>query len=171
MSWGQPIAWLMILAVGCSSTAPAATARTIPEPIYTQELPEEPERAPADRRISVAVHQCIVEGTEDAETPTVVGPGIMLSQEMAVAAGRLRVFYDELRGLCQVDLRTMDRERAIYERNLQLADEEIQRQTERAERSWLEQNAGVLGVVGGILIGVAVSVGILAAMDGVSGAI
>ena len=157
-----------MLAVGCSSAAPAATARTVPEPIYAQELPAEPERAPVDRRIAVPVSQCSVEGDEPGQ---VAGPGVMLSQEMAVAAGRLRVAYDEMRGLYLVDLRTMDRERAIYERQLQLADEEIQRQSTRAERSWLEQNGGVLGLVGGILIGVAVSVGIVAAMDGVTGAI
>lgn len=171
MRRGQLIAWLLMLVAGCSSAAPAATARTLPEPIYTQELPDEPERAPASRRIAVAVEQCTVDGTGGDESPTLVGPGIMLSQEMAVAAGRLRVSYDELRGLYQVDLRTMDREREIYERNLQLSDDEIQRQIQRAERSWLEQNAGVLGLVGGILIGVAVSIGILAAMNGVTGAI
>lgn len=95
--------------------------------------------------------------------PVQTGPGVFLSTEMAIRAARLRVAYDELRGLYQVDLRTMDRERDVYESHLRLASAEITRLRGVAQRSWFEQNAGLLGLLGGVIVGVAVVLGVLAA--------
>jgi len=96
-----------------------------------------------------------------------VGPGIMLSPEMAAHAARVRVKYDELRSMYTVDLRTEMRERQIYQRELDMADDEADRLRQEAHRSWWERNSGVLGLAAGIIVGAGLTIGVLAATDGV----
>jgi hypothetical protein len=55
----------------------------------------------------------------------------------------------------------------IYERALGEADAEILRQHQIAQRSWWERHGGTVGLVGGIVLGVAATVGVLAATEGV----
>lgn len=94
-----------------------------------------------------------------------VGAGILFDTETAVYVGRLRLGYDELRSLYLIDLRTWGRERTVYERLLTLADDEILRLHGIAERSWLEDNGGILGLVVGIVVGMGATIGIAAALD------
>ena len=53
----------------------------------------------------------------------------------------------------------------MYERHLSLADDEILTWRQRAERSWLERNGGILGLVVGIVVGMGATIGIAAALD------
>ena len=80
-------------------------------------------------------------------------------------AARTKVAYDEIRGLYEVDLRTMDRERGVYERHLKVADDEIAEWRIKARRSWWELNKGTVGLVLGVVTGAALTVGIAAAVD------
>lgn len=155
MRW--PVVILLTVAVGCASTPQPVAQRTLPDPTFESEIPPEPER-PA--RISTTpVEQCQV---DDGGT---TGPGVLFDMDSAAYVGRLRIGYDELRRLYIIDSRTRERERQIYERALSNADEEIQRQAQRAERTWWEQHGGVVGLVSGIVVGVAATIGVLAATE------
>lgn len=160
------LAIMALVALGCGSQATQASQRTLPE-LRFSEMPEEVER-PAGGVQTVAVDQCLVGEGEDAQE---TGPGILFSTETATYVGRLRVAYDEVRGLYLVDQRTWARMREVYQHHLDLSDDEIRRANERAERSWIEQHDGLLGLFGGVLLGAALAVGIAAAFDGVIGGI
>lgn len=154
---------ILCFGVACGGALPTESSEhTLPDPIFTQELPELPAEVPPDKRLAVAVSECTVEGSDPPEkTP----PGILMSQAMAMRSARLKVAYDEMRGLYEVDLRTMDREREVYERHLKAADDEIVEWRVKARRSWWEKNKGTVGLVLGVITGAALTVGIAAAVD------
>jgi len=154
---------IVCFAAACGgATHTENTERTLPEPIFTRELPAPPKEVPLDKRLVVAVSECTVEGSEPvAKTP----PGILMNQAMAMRAARLKVAYDELRGMYEVDLSIMDREREIYERHLKAADDEIVEWRTKARRSWWERNKGTVGLVLGVMTGAALTIGIAAAID------
>jgi len=157
---------IVVFLAGCAATTAEETVeRTIPEPLFAQELPDLPEKVPPDKRMSVAATGCVVEGSDP---PQKLPPGILMSYEMGLGVSRTKVAYDELRSLYKTDLATMDRERQIYQRHLEAADEEANRWRERSKRTWLERNGGALGVAVGIVIGAAFTVGIVAAVEGVT---
>lgn len=163
------VAILLVLLVGCGASAVQQLEEsTLPDPIFTAELPDPPEDVPADRRVVLPVSKCVVEGSEPPEeTP----PGIYMTQEFAARAGRTKVAYDELRGLYEVDLRTMDREREIYQKQLDLADQEVARLREQARRSWWEQHGAQVMLGVGVALGAAFAIGMAAALDGVTDAV
>ena len=155
------LAILFFLSCG-STTTEEIVWRTLPDPLFLDELPDPPAEVPPDKRMVLSVSECIVEGSDP---PSKTAPGILMSQEMAMRAARLKVSYDEMRGLYKVDLATMDRERGIYERHLKAADDEIIEWRERSRRSWWEKNRGLVGLVGGVVVGAAMTIGIAAAID------
>jgi hypothetical protein len=155
---------LAFVVVGCGSQATAASSRTLPDPVVEAEMPEEVERPEGGVRTQ-AVDSCLVGEGEDAQE---TGPGILFDQDSAMYVARLRVGYDEVRGLYDVDQRTWARERQVYQRHLELGDEEIERANERAERSWWEKHGDEVGLITGFVVGVAVTVGITAAIDKVT---
>lgn len=154
---------LVLLLACCGAPAQQASEETTPlEPMFTTKLPDPPAEVPPDKRLAVPVSECVVEGTEPPEkTP----PGILLSTEMAMRAGRLKVAYDEMRGLYEVDLRTMDRERQVYVKQLDLADQEIARLREEARRSWWETHGAKVMLAVGVVTGAALTIGVAAALD------
>lgn len=152
------LAAVVFLLVGCGAQATQRAERTLPPPLVADELPAEVER-PTGGVDTRPVQQCTDEDGE--ETP----PGVLLSADTAAYVGRLRIGYDELRQLYAVDLRTWGREREVYQRHLSLADDEIDRANERAERSWWEQHGDEVGLVGGFILGVVITVGVVAAVD------
>jgi len=141
---------------GCGAAAlPEATSRMMPEPVAFAELPEDPTRE------EIAPEDDWVAPVEDAEVaPGDRRSGILLSDARAARAARLRIAYDELRGLYQIDLRTWARERAVYERYLQLADEEITTWRTRAQRTWWEENGDEFSLFLGLGIGIVLSVAV-----------
>ncbi|MBN8609636.1 MAG: hypothetical protein J0L92_03580 [Deltaproteobacteria bacterium] len=149
------IALIGSLLVGCVPTvAPAAVDHTMPEPLVATELPDEPEDIAPEERWTFAV-----DGVEVA--PGDVRDGILFSDAMAMRAAQLRIGYDELRALYTIDLRTWGRERSIYERMLQLADEEVTELRRRAERTWWELNGDEVGLVLGLVLGAIVGIAAL----------
>ena len=91
--------------------------------------------------------------------------GVLLSPEKAGRAARYVVRYNELRQLYEIDLRTWGRERTIYERHLEASEAETERQRKAAERSWFEKHAPEFAVSIGLVVGSAVTLGILAAVQ------
>lgn len=151
------------LCVGCATTKSAAPKRTLPEPLAAAKLPERPDAKAippsADWAIPVAEGEVVPAGRS----------GILLSQEKATRAARYLIGYNELRALYEVDLRTWGRERQVYERYVQLAQDEADRQAKLAERSWWERHSPEIALGLGVVVGAAVTVGIVAAVEEVSG--
>lgn len=160
---------LLVLLVGCGAPVAQQPDETIlPDPMFMTELPDPPEDVAPDKRIVLPVSECSVEGTDPPEkTP----PGIYMTQEMATRTGRTKVAYDELRGMYEVDLRTMDRERDVYQKQLDLADQEVARLREQARRTWWEKNRGWVGLGIGLAVGAGLAIGMAAALDGVTDAV
>jgi hypothetical protein len=147
---------LVSFPAACSTTtAPPATRRTTPEQLAARELPPSPdaEAIPPEHDWAVAV-----QGVQVA--PGDRRDGILLSFEKAQRAARLRIAYDELRALYSIDLRTWAREREVYERYLQLADDEIGAWRLRAQRSWWEENGDEFGLFLGLGLGIVLSVAV-----------
>lgn len=164
------IAVLLVLLVGCGAPATQqADESTLPEPLFTTELPDPPEDVPTSKRIVLPVSKCEVENPDPTAPVEETPPGIYMTKEMAARAGRTKVYADELRGLYEVDLRTMEREREVYQKQLDLADQEVASWREKARRSWLERNRGWVGLGVGLVVGAGLAVGIAAAFDGTLG--
>lgn len=165
MRW---VALLLLLSLGCGAPVQQhpVDSSDLVEPLFTTTLPDPPDEVPEEERFVVGVSHCFTEG-EGAETP----PGIYMTEAMAQRAGRLRVAYDEIRGLYEVDLRTMGREREVYQRQLDLAEDEVAQWRERAHRGWFERNRGWLGLGIGLVVGAGLAVGMAAALDEALGAV
>lgn len=159
-----------VFAVACSAPQTPQEERTLPEPLFARELPEAPAEVAASKRIVEPVKTCEVEVVEGEEWRA-VGPGVFMSFEMAKRAADTKIAYDEMRDLYEVDLRTMEREREVYQRQLDLADQEVARQRERARRTWWERNRGWVGLGVGLVVGAGLAIGMAAALDGVTDAV
>ena len=163
------VALTLVLLAGCGAPATQqAEESTLPDPLFARELPDPPADVPADKRIVLPVSECVVEGSEP---PQKTPPGIYMTQELATRTGRTKVAYDELRGLYEVDLRTMDREREVYQKQLDMADQEIARLRESARRSWWEQHGSQVMLGVGVALGAVFAIGMAAALDGVTDAV
>lgn len=159
------------ICLGCSASAPQAKQRTLPEPLVAAKLPPSPKdeaKVPPSADWAAGVDGYWV-ARPDGTREDVDRPGICMSMEKATRAAHYVIGYDELRALYEVDLRTWGRERKVYERYVQLAQDEADRQTKLAERSWWERNSPGLALGFGIVVGAAVTVGIAAAIEEVSG--
>lgn len=148
---------LVMLTLGCAPTIAPAAERTLPGSLVATELPAELEDVPPGERWAVPA-----EGVEVA--PGDVRDGVLFSDAMALRAARLRVEYERIRGLYQIDLRTWAREREVYERMLGLADEEIATWRGRADRSWWEVHGPETAFVLGTVLGIGASIGVGAVM-------
>jgi hypothetical protein len=157
----------LLLACGCATTKAAEPEkRTLPPPLVAAKLPERPDATPipaaADWAVPCAGH--LLE--KDGQEPELVKkPGICMSFEKGVRAGRYVVDYNELRQLYVIDLGTWGRERQIYEAHLVASEKETERWREKSRRSWLEQNDGQLGLLGGMILGAGVTIAITAAVN------
>lgn len=175
MAWCYSILVMRILVfllafciVGCGASQQEADEPTSSqlEPIITTELPDPIPEVPASKRVVEAAKTCEVEAVEGAEWRT-VGPGIFMSYEMSKRAAQLRIDYDEIRGSYEVDIRTVNRAQAIYQKQLDAADADVVRLRKAARRSWWELNRGLVGLAVGVVVGAGLAVGILAATEGV----
>lgn len=157
--------------MGCSTASPPqAEKRTLPEPLVAAELPPHPkdEKAITPAADWAAACDGYYVESEDGSKELTPRPGICMSAEKATRAARYVIRYDELRGLYIIDLRTWGREREIYEAHLDLAQDEVDAWKKKAERSWLERNAGPVGLTVGIVLGVAAAAAGTAAIKAVA---
>lgn len=150
-----------LLLVACSTTKVAAPEkRTLPSPMVAAKLPARPDAeavpAAANWVVPIEVGEVVPEGRA----------GILMSQEKAMRAARYLVAYDELRQLYEVDLNTWGREREIYERHLIASEAETARAWKAADRSWWEENAPHIAMIGGFVVGAVLTVSIVAAVHG-----
>ena len=143
---------LVLVGCGVSGVAPAAT-RTLPETVVFSEMPEDitHEAIPPSEDWVVPAEDVTVQ-------PGDVRSGVLLSGARAARAARLRIAYDELRQLYLIDLRTWSRERAVYERYLEISAEETATWRIRAQRDWWETNGDEVSLFLGLGLGIVLSV-------------
>lgn len=156
----------LLFGCGASSLEGVPVEEPYIEAVFSLELPDPPVGIAQSDRVVLPVSKCEVEDSEQL-TP----PGIYMTSEMAALAGRTKIAYDEMRGLYDVDLRTMERERMVYQKQLDLADRETARLRELTKRSWWERNRGWVGLSIGLAVGAGVAIGMAAALDGVTDAV
>lgn len=139
---------LLTLAVGCATTAqPRKIERTLPAPLVAADLPPHPKdeiQLPPSNDWAYAYERGNVYEVD----------GILISEGKARRAALYVTRYEEMRRLYEIDLNTWGREREIYEEHIVLAQDEAEEWRERAKRSWWEKNAGPIGLVTGVLLGI-----------------
>jgi hypothetical protein len=170
--WSSDIGVLLVLVpllMSCGGANHEQIARdraVVPQEAVV--LPPLPEDVPAARRVSVAVVECQAD-VPAGVPPQKVGPGIMLSTDMAARAARVKIAYDEMRALYEIELRAREREREAYQRIVEAADEEADLWRERSERTWFERHGWWLGMGAGVIVGAGTAIGIAAALDSALG--
>jgi hypothetical protein len=162
---------LCILLIGvflCVSCAVHQTPEIIDpsEPLVMnfEKEPPPPVRRSSKNSVAYPVSECIVEGTNKK-----VGPGIIISQDMARDIAIERVDHEKLRDVYILDQKIMNNERLVYQRLMQDADEEIDDLREKTRRSWFEKHGAKVTLVIGFVTGAALTVGIAAALDAALG--
>lgn len=160
----------LVLCLGCSATStPQTDKRTLPDPLVAANLPERPDSKPIPPTADWAAGVSGYYTQKDGEEPRMVDrPGVCMSLEKAGRSARYVIGYNELRGLYEVDIRTWDRERTIYDRHLGDADKEVERQAKLAERSWFERHGFDVGLGVGVVVGVVAATAAAAALNKVT---
>lgn len=138
---------LMFVTAGCTQAADAGKRK----PIYqdTPGLTELPERIPVkkwDKGTIVAVEQ----GTQ------VPFSGILMIEPRAVEAGEVRIAYDKLYAIADINRKLTVAVVKVADRQLEDADKQID-QLRAKNNSWWTRNSLSIGVVGGFVIGVSLT--------------
>jgi hypothetical protein len=156
---------VVVFLVACGGFKP--TVPTVPDDVRKRvelrELPEDPAEItlpdglpPGDWVVAYESKLCEMVGCHDKD-------GLVVSEERAWRDAMYRIKYRELRRFYRADQTVWDVHRELYETRLMLADQEIQ----RLQPSWWDKNKLQFGVVGGLIMGIATSVAILAVTDDV----
>ena len=87
--------------------------------------------------------------------------GIAVSEERAYRDALYRTRYKELRTTCEADRQVFGVHRELYEERLKLADQALQ----DAVPGWWDRHKFQVGTVGGIILGAAATIAILAVTD------
>ena len=152
----QVLSILMVFAIGCGSTAPVVVQYSgVPERQHVEkkELPEPPDAKP-------------IPAEEDWVKPLPAGKaydkdGVLISPAKAARAKQWQLGYKSLRDLYEIDRQIWEQQRIVYDERLGQANKEI----ERLSPSWWSDNKGTVGLVTGIVLGVATTIGIVYAVD------
>jgi len=148
---------------------------TVPDSVIkrveSRELPPDPAVEPIPDNIPkgdwvapIEKGECLdASGTPEtgAPSPCPVESGIVISEERAYRAALYRIRYRELRKTYESDRMVWSAHRELYEERLKLAGQAI----EDLQPSWFDNNKFPLGVVGGVVLGIATSVAILSVTD------
>lgn len=128
-----------------------------PDP-KTEKLPEDSDIPPGDWVVSLEKGSCVNEdGVMVNDYPCPELSGILSSEERAYRNGLFRLRYKELRANYQADKELWKVHRELYETRLNLAAQAI----EDLQPSWWDRNKLQIGVVGGIVLGMASSVAVV----------
>lgn len=101
------------------------------------------------------------ETVAEASAPCPLRSGIAISEERAYRDALYRTRYKELRTTCEADRQVMGAHRELYEGRLKLADQAIQ----DLQPGWWDRHKFQIGTVGGIILGAAATIAILAVTD------
>lgn len=156
---------LMVVCAGCATlqTVPP----TVPEWKHAEDEPLPPDPGAADVNspdgewvLPMDEQECITKDgklTADAPKPCPGKGGILMSEAKALRFKLYQLGYQQLRVNYVADRRVWTAQRLLYEARLKDAGEALQ----KAQLTWFERHAFQLGILGGALIGAAMSIGIV----------
>jgi hypothetical protein len=164
---------LAIVCFGCAG--PRFQVPTVPDSVIkrveARELPPDPAVEPIPDNIPsgdwvspIEKGECLDEsGTPEdgAPNPCPVESGLVISEERAYRSALYRIRYRELRKTYESDRMVWSAHRELYEERLKLAGQAI----EDLQPNWWDRNKLPMGVVGGVVLGIATSVAILSVTD------
>lgn len=153
----RPLVLLLPLFLACASTLP--TPPTVAEAKRVEVAPLPPD--PQEDKLDAAIPKGEWVEPQEASSCTPGCPaksGILVSEERAVRDGLYRIRYRELRTNYTADRKVWAAHRELYEKRLQLADQAIQ----KLQPTWWERHKLQLGVVGGFVLGSALTIAIFA---------
>lgn len=164
---------LALVLMGCAG--PRFQVPTVPDSVIKRveerELAPDPAVEPIPDNIpkgdwvtSIEKGECLdTSGTPElgAPSPCPVESGIIISEERAYRAALYRIRYREMRKTYGADRMVWSAHRELYEERLKLAGQAI----EDLQPGWIDRNKLPLGVVGGVILGIATSVAILSVTD------
>lgn len=160
--------------VACAGP-PRAYVPTVPDSVMKRvegrELPPDPateslpEGLPAGDWVEpIEKGECLDDdGTPDlsAPRPCPLRSGIAVSEERAYRDGLFRARYRELRENYKADRMVWGAHRELYETRLEAADKVIQ----NLQPNWWDRNKLQLGLVGGVVLGIATTIAVLAVTE------
>lgn len=165
----KSVAWMMVLLAGCASAAQPRFLVNVDRQPETRALPPDPSTEPLPT--GMQANADFVEPSEpgacvdaqgrvvaDAPRPCPNRAGILVGETRAARDGLYRLRYRELRVIYEADRQVWSAQRAMYEGQIQRADEHIQ----SLRPNWWQQNALGLGLAGGFLLGTVTVIGVLA---------
>lgn len=153
----RPFVLLLPLFLACASTLPTPPTVPVEKRAEEQPLPADPEEEKLDPNVPKGVWVEPQEANSCA-TGCPAKSGILVSEERAVRDGLYRIRYRELRTNYTADRKVWAAHRELYEKRLQLADQAIQ----KLQPTWWERHKLQLGVVGGFVLGSALTIAIFA---------
>lgn len=166
----RALALVLACTAACAGLKP--TPPTVPESkrAETKELPPDPETEklegvpdgdwikPLEAGACVDINGKLV---PDYTVPCPVLSGILMSEAKAARFGLYKVRYVELRKGYEADRAVWAAQRELYETRLKLADQEIQ----ELQPGWWDKNKLSVGVIGGFILGTALTVAIFSVTD------
>jgi hypothetical protein len=163
---------VMILLAGCSTPQMYRPSYPPLNPVEAAPLPPDPTDAEPPAELekgdwieAIERGQCAdISGRvpEGATKPCPLKSGILSSEARAWRDGQFRLRYKELRLNYEADRKVWSAHREFYDAQSKADLKALQ----DAQPNWWDRNKFTLGVTGGIILGVAASVAILAATDG-----
>lgn len=148
--------WVMLVFVLCSCTAHTSQqlkdSNVVPPTAWLAEMDPLPIHIGPVPGRAVSI-------SEDESAPF---DGVLLDKEKAIAAAELRVAYDEIYRISEIQQATFEITQGILVQELQDADREIEKKNEiidELKNSWWSQHKMTVGIIGGVVLGVVGSMG------------
>lgn len=169
-------ATIVVLVLSLAACAgPRIQVPTVPDSVIkrveARELPPDPAVEPipdsipsGDWVVSIEKGECLdASGTPEvgATNPCPAKAGLVISEERAYRSALYRIRYRELRKTYESDRMVWSAHRELYEERLKLAGKAL----EDMQPNWLDRNKLSLGLMGGVVLGIATSVAILSVTD------
>jgi hypothetical protein len=173
----RPLALVLVtvVAAGC------ATAPVVPQPLISAKQVVEAKPLPPDPALeplpngtpagewveALEAASCLDKAGKalpGAPSPCPARSGIASSEARAARDALFRIRYPELRRMYEADRELWGAHRALYEERIATAEEELK----KAQPNWWQQHGPALGMVGGFVVGAAMTVAITYALHHVA---
>lgn len=150
------VAIALFFFVGCTAARPAVQFSGIPagpRRVEDRAMPARPDSEPLPDDVNYA--EPLLEGDKAPRD------GILLSPEKVARFVAIDNGYNQIFGLYESDRVTWQQQRVYYEETIDQANKEIV----RLSPTWWDENKFEVGLVGGFIVGVGVTLGIVYGVD------
>lgn len=147
---------VLIFTVGCAT--PAAYVPTVAMERRIEEKPLPPDPATEPLPAGTPAGDWLEPVEKDQK---LTRSGLLVSEARATRDGLFRIRYPELRRNYEADQQVWKAHRELYEARLKAADEALK----KAEPGWWQQHGPAVGMVGGFLVGAALTVALTYALN------